>query len=127
MKLLYFAWLRARIGHAEEDLALPPEVRDVESLLRWLQARGGCYAEAPLTFPIAAGFAWKKRPGRREYLRCTLARENGAVVARRYPKDGAGILSSIVRSDGFAILDEALADIAPGTLIEFLPFSEVFA
>jgi len=46
VRLLYFAWLRARIGHAEEDLALPPEVRDVESLLRWLQARGGRYTEA---------------------------------------------------------------------------------
>ena len=46
MKLLYFAWLRARIGHAEEELALPAEVRDVAGLLRWLQRRGGRYAEA---------------------------------------------------------------------------------
>ena len=46
MKLLYFAWLRARIGQAEEDLLLPAEVRDVAGLLRWLQGRGGGYAEA---------------------------------------------------------------------------------
>ena len=46
MKLLYFAWLRARIGHAEEDLALPPGVRDVAGLLDWLRGRGGTYAEA---------------------------------------------------------------------------------
>ena len=46
MRLLYFAWLRARIGHAEEELQLPAEVRDVASLLNWLQARGGAYAEA---------------------------------------------------------------------------------
>lgn len=46
MKLLYFAWLRARIGHAEEELALPPAVHDVAGLLRWLQARGGRYGEA---------------------------------------------------------------------------------
>ena len=46
MKLLYFAWLRARIGHAEEELAVPAEVRDVAALLRWLQGRGGGYAEA---------------------------------------------------------------------------------
>ena len=46
MKLLYFAWLRARIGHAEEELALPREVRDVGGLLRWLQGRGGRYGEA---------------------------------------------------------------------------------
>ena len=46
MKLLYFAWLRARIGHAEEDLAVPAEVRDVAGLLLWLRGRGGNYAEA---------------------------------------------------------------------------------
>ena len=46
MKLLYFAWLRARIGHAEEELPRPPEVRDVASLLDWLQARGPRHAEA---------------------------------------------------------------------------------
>ena len=46
MKLLYFAWLRTRIGRAEEDLALPPEVHDVIGLLHWLQGRGGRYAEA---------------------------------------------------------------------------------
>ena len=46
MKLLYFAWLRARIGHAEEELAVPDEVRDVAGLLQWLQGRGGAHAEA---------------------------------------------------------------------------------
>ena len=46
MKLLYFACLRARIGHAEEDLAVPAEVRDVAGLLAWLRERGDAYAEA---------------------------------------------------------------------------------
>jgi sulfur-carrier protein len=46
VRLLYFAWLRARIGHAEEDLALPPEVGNVAGLLAWLHARGGGYGEA---------------------------------------------------------------------------------
>ena len=46
MKLLNFAWLRARIGCAEEDLALPPPVQHVAGLLDWLQSRGGRYAEA---------------------------------------------------------------------------------
>jgi molybdopterin synthase sulfur carrier subunit len=46
VKLLYFAWLRARIGQAEEELALPPQVRDVAGLLVWLRGRGGGYAEA---------------------------------------------------------------------------------
>ena len=46
MKILYFAWLRARIGCAEEEVALPPEVQDVAGLLDWLRGRGGGYAEA---------------------------------------------------------------------------------
>ena len=46
MRLLYFAWLRARIGTAEEELALPSEVHDVKSLLEWLKTRGTNYAEA---------------------------------------------------------------------------------
>ncbi|HVB18616.1 MAG TPA: molybdopterin converting factor subunit 1 [Stellaceae bacterium] len=46
MKLLYFAWLRARIGQAEEELALPDGVRDVAGLLDWLRRRGPRHAEA---------------------------------------------------------------------------------
>jgi sulfur-carrier protein len=46
VRLLYFAWLRARIGHAEEELPLPAEVRDVASLLDWLRTRNARYAEA---------------------------------------------------------------------------------
>ena len=40
MKLLYFAWLRSRIGHAEEQTTLPEHVRDVAGLLEWLRGRG---------------------------------------------------------------------------------------
>ncbi len=46
MKLLYFAWLRTRIGVAGEDLPRPPEVCDVASLLAWLGTRGPGYAAA---------------------------------------------------------------------------------
>ena len=47
MKLLYFAWLRTRIGRAEEEVDPPTDVANVEDLLRWLQGRGAGYAEAP--------------------------------------------------------------------------------
>jgi molybdopterin synthase sulfur carrier subunit len=46
VKLLYFAWLRARIGHAEEELTLPAEVHDVAGLVDWLRRRGDNYANA---------------------------------------------------------------------------------
>jgi len=46
VRLLYFAWLRARIGCTEEEVALPSEVRDVAGLLDWLRTRGSGYSEA---------------------------------------------------------------------------------
>jgi sulfur-carrier protein len=46
VKLLYFAWLRARVGCAEEEIALPPQVHDVAGLLDWLRGRGSGHAEA---------------------------------------------------------------------------------
>jgi molybdopterin molybdotransferase len=86
----------------------------------------GATMAPPLTFPVPAGFAYRKKAGRREYLRATLARTNGGLVAQKYPRDGAGILSSIVQSDGFVILEESLSELAPGMAVDFLPFSEVF-
>jgi molybdopterin molybdotransferase len=85
----------------------------------------GADAAPPLLVPVKAGFAYRKKAGRREYLRASLVRENGDAVARRYPKDGAGILSSIVQSDGFVVLDEATSDVTPGLAVDFLAFSEV--
>ena len=46
MRLLYFAWVRTRIGLAAEEIAPPPEVRDVAGLLAWLRGRGPGYAAA---------------------------------------------------------------------------------
>jgi molybdopterin synthase sulfur carrier subunit len=46
MKLLYFAWLRAKIGIAEERVELPEGVMTVAALLEWLRTRGPGFAEA---------------------------------------------------------------------------------
>lgn len=46
MKLLYFAWVRERIGEASEDIARPDGVATVGDLVAWLSARGDGYAEA---------------------------------------------------------------------------------
>jgi molybdopterin molybdotransferase len=85
----------------------------------------GAAPSSPRLFPVRAGFAYRKKPGRREYVRATLQRQGDAVVAIKYPHDGAGILSSIVRSDGLVIVDEASSELAVGNIVDFLPFSEV--
>jgi len=46
MKLVYFAWVRERIGKAEEELAPPPSVTTVGELMAWLSRRGEEYAHA---------------------------------------------------------------------------------
>jgi molybdopterin synthase sulfur carrier subunit len=46
MRILYFAWLRTKIGRAEEMVQPPPEVATVAALVDWLAARGPQFAEA---------------------------------------------------------------------------------
>ena len=46
VKLLYFAWVRERIGHGEETLVLPASVGTVGELMTWLETRGPGYQEA---------------------------------------------------------------------------------
>ena len=36
-KLVYFAWVRERIGKPEEEVSLPASVETVADLLRWLK------------------------------------------------------------------------------------------
>ena len=37
MKALYFAWVRERVGRAEEELEPPPTVKTVGDLVAWLR------------------------------------------------------------------------------------------
>jgi len=46
MQILYFAWVRQKVGVGEEQVSLPPEVRDVGGLMRWLATRSHGHAEA---------------------------------------------------------------------------------
>ncbi len=46
MKVVYFAWVRERIGKGDEDVAPPAEVRTVGQLIEWLSGRGEEYAHA---------------------------------------------------------------------------------
>jgi molybdopterin synthase sulfur carrier subunit len=46
VKLLYFAWLRQKIGISEEELRVPASVADVSALIDFLKARGAGYEAA---------------------------------------------------------------------------------
>lgn len=46
LRVLYFAWVRERIGKAEETVELPSSVETVADLVGWLKGRGEEYAYA---------------------------------------------------------------------------------
>ena len=46
LHLLYFAWLRERVGLGQEDVAVPPGVATVADLVAWLRSRGPGYEAA---------------------------------------------------------------------------------
>ena len=46
MKLLYFAWVRERVGKTDEEVELPEGIVTVGDLMTWLAARGEEYAHA---------------------------------------------------------------------------------
>src|SRR3979411_2255661 len=46
MKVKYFAWVRERVGKAEETVEPPASVRTVDDLIGWLAKRGEGYAHA---------------------------------------------------------------------------------
>jgi molybdopterin molybdotransferase len=96
-------------------------VRVVRPLLLRL---AGALPEPLLPMPVRAGFAYKKRKDRREYVRVTLrAMPSGEVEAIKYPKDGAGIITSLTETDGLVELGEDVTTVAPGTTVGFLSYA----
>jgi molybdopterin molybdotransferase len=84
----------------------------------------GALPEPLIALPVRAAFAYKKRTGRREYVRVTLRRAaNGDVEAVKYPKDGAGIITSLTETDGLVELAEDTTTIAPGATVGFLSYA----
>ena len=81
---------------------------------------------APNFFRVRAAFGYTKKRRRREWIRASLFTDtDGVLAARRFPREGAGILTSMVESDGLVELSEELTQLDPGTMVDFLPFSEV--
>ncbi|GLQ06244.1 molybdopterin converting factor subunit 1 [Sneathiella chinensis] len=45
MKILYFAWLRSKLGISEEDVTLPGHVTTLYQLIDWLKSRNPAFEE----------------------------------------------------------------------------------
>jgi molybdopterin molybdotransferase len=84
----------------------------------------GATFSAPLAFPVRAAFAYKKKEGRREYVRARLVRApDGALDAYKHPRDGAGVISSLTETDGLVELPESVTRVSPGDSVGFLPYA----
>ncbi|WP_135465982.1 molybdopterin molybdotransferase MoeA [Crenalkalicoccus roseus] len=85
----------------------------------------GAVPERLVRFPAEAGFAYRKKPGRREYVRVRLRPGDPLPRAEKFGREGAGLLTSLTESDAFAELPEQATAIAPGETVQVLPFAAV--
>src|SRR5580700_11084022 len=96
-------------------------VRVVRPLLLRL---AGALPEPLVAMPARATFAYKKRSGRREYVRVILrAAPDGVIEAVKYEQDGAGVITSLTETDGLAELTEEITNVEPGATIGFLSYA----
>ncbi len=98
-------------------------VRVVRPLLLRL---AGALPEPLVAMPARATFAYRKRKGRREYVRVALrAAPDGVIEAVKYEQDGAGVLTSLTETDGLAELGEDVTKIEPGATVGFLSYASL--
>jgi molybdopterin molybdotransferase len=98
-------------------------VRVVRPLLLRL---AGALPEPLLAMPARATFFYKKRKGRREYVRVALrAAADGTIEAVKYEQDGAGVLTSLTETDGLAELGEDVTTVEPGSTVGFLSYASL--
>lgn len=80
---------------------------------------GGGWTQ-PQGFSVPAGFARKKRPGRREFLRARLDDKGRAILFR---SDSSAMISGLAWADGLVDIDAPGQTIAPGDPVRFMPFA----
>ena len=76
--------------------------------------------------PVRAAFTYNKKIARREYVRVNLrSNESGMPEAVKFPREGAGLLSSLVDTDGLVELGEEITRVEPGQIVGFLGYSSL--
>jgi molybdopterin molybdotransferase len=76
--------------------------------------------------PVRAAFNYKKKLGRREYVRASLRQAaDGTLEAVKFPREGAGLLSSLVETDGLIELGESIVRVEPGDPVGFLGYADL--
>jgi molybdopterin molybdotransferase len=89
-------------------------------------ALAGASQQHLVPMPVRAAFAYKKKIARREYVRVHLRKsDDGALEAVKFPREGAGLLSSLVDTDGLVELGEEITQVEPGQTVGFLSYANL--
>ncbi len=84
----------------------------------------GAEISPPMALPVRAGFGYRKKAGRREYVRVKLAyASDGAVEAVKHAQEGAGVITSLTETDGLVELPEDLTSVEPGSTVGYLSYA----
>ena len=91
-----------------------------------LAAMAGGKTMPPIALPVRCGFAYRKKAGRREYVRASLRPgADGVLEAVKHPQDGAGVLTSLTETDGLVELPETIERVAAGEMVGFLTYAQL--
>lgn len=90
-----------------------------------LRRLGGSDWFEPRRIALPAAFEVSKRKmGRREFWRGMLVQTADGPHADKFSRDGSGLISGLRAADGIIEVAEEVARVAPGDLVQFIPFSE---
>jgi len=89
-------------------------------------ALSGAEPQPLIPMPVRAAFTYKKKIARREYVRVNLHRtDDGGLEVAKFPREGAGLLSSLVDTDGLVELGEEITQVVPGQTVGFLSYASL--
>jgi molybdopterin molybdotransferase len=89
-------------------------------------ALAGARQQNLVPMPVRAAFSYRKKIARREYVRVTLRKgADGVLEAVKFPREGAGLLSSLVETDGLVELGEDITKVEPGQMVGFLAYASL--
>jgi len=89
-------------------------------------ALSGAAPASLVAMPVRAAFTYKKKIGRREYVRVSLRHgADGVPEAIKFPREGAGLLSSLVDTDGLVELGEDVTKVVAGEIVGFLGYEKL--
>jgi molybdopterin molybdotransferase len=91
-----------------------------------LLALAGAEWRQPPPLRVRALFSYRKKPARREYVRVHLNRGgDGVLEAAKFPREGAGLLSSLVDTDGVVELSEDTTRVEPGQIVDCFTYASL--